>query len=1346
MFDFLQNNNNILLTKSQNINKTEDISHIFGSGDGPASYKINDQIYISNEQFDDSDISPWTKETPSGTSISVSSNTLTLTVDVSTGRDINKCPKIILDPTPFYEGNLTIKWRGGDLESLDQLEIRYMNTATTWPNAQVLASYSGANWQTETFQLSDAIHQTAKDEFKIAIILKADAPLTGHDYGYLDFVTLNTFEFIIQEENGDTIPQQNSQSIKAFVYPKDTGFYSDQVKLQYKINDPNLDSFSTEIAYDSLVNGWYTFTIPENAFGYDDICYYRIKSSGSGGTGWTSYSDDYQTTYFSAIDNTNPSFGSISYNPTAPEYNQTIQFSVDCSEISGDSGINSLIMYISNSSGGTTSDYAINPIESLPSQGGTFHFQISNHLTKYNILYYFIRAIDGKGHIIDTAENSITIYDSFPPQVYEYPENEEDQNYLDDNYLLFDIIEPNDASNLNLTSIQLRYSADSTLATNYTDISYSSISGNTFNFTIPSSAYAGNNRIYYRLYVEDNAGNSISTTIKSFSIKDLEPPSLSIYAPESNYTNNPKFYNDVKISFTTDDVGGGSGWKDIYLLINNGTNPLNSLQTSVNLTKESIGGNNYRFLIKSEYLSARQDLFWLATSIDNNGNMRNLTGSFEVFDNVNPKIDFSNISPGNQINHNENAHLYFSISEGIAESGFNLTSNCIGLYIKLNSVPLNKTDGTLIPYNISTPFGGLIDIILDESNYTYGDKVYFWANITDLYGNSNDTFSQLQFFDVIDNVGPYIDVDPQSFNAINYDSNKIINFSIYEPLDGAGLKNVSLYWKSGDSNVSPSSYEGMKSMSIAGFGGDYSFNLLNNEFIAIYNQSIYFIIKGEDVLGNIRTTPIYSFKVDDFIDPICLEDSINGLDVLNNFGKNFSVQVYDPDYPISSGISTIKLYYRINNSNIGINLGEYDGILNVYEAIFPSLRNYTIVLDSILTSAWKNGTKFYYKIYVEDIAGNTNFPENAEMFYIIKGFSVEVESPYISNENSREFWHNKQYIQLVVGFGEICDVWYSIDGQNAISSIETALLNENITGLNEGIHELKVYFFNEAHFILINFGIDITSPKPVQNVRAELSGDIIQVRWDPSVDEDSLSYYEIWRREGNGEFKLLNTLDVNSHYYADIGIKAGTKYEYKIVIVDRAGNRSEFSEGAVIKTKMPSWFYLLIFASLAIATLLSYRIVRNVRNSRTLKTLATMTDEERDEFFKYKEAEETVAILGEESKETAKTKIPKKSAKKKEFEEIFKDKSEIEKQVWQEADWKVKALYLEKTKKYWEENMINLMEHGIRAELEGNLADAWKYFKLAYRFAEKNKDLDLDIFDFLRKKRSTIFQNLYSKK
>jgi hypothetical protein len=181
-------------------------------------------------------------------------------------------------------------------------------------------------------------------------------------------------------------------------------------------------------------------------------------------------------------------------------------------------------------------------------------------------------------------------------------------------------------------------------------------------------------------------------------IKDLEPPTLSLYTQGSNHTNHPYYYQNVNMTFTTSDVIGGVGLNDIRLYVNNGSSPLTNWGACINVsdTKTQTASNNYSFIIESVHLSAREDLYWLCTSVDNNGNMRNLSGSFEVFDDRIPYIIFHSIIPGIQVNHSDNAIINFEIREPMGGAGFNIDGSSLQVYYKKNSVPNNPTDGTQI--------------------------------------------------------------------------------------------------------------------------------------------------------------------------------------------------------------------------------------------------------------------------------------------------------------------------------------------------------------------------------------------------------------------------------------------------------------------------------------------------------------------------------------------------------------------------------------------------------------------------------------------------------------------------
>lgn len=69
----------------------------------------------------------------------------------------------------------------------------------------------------------------------------------------------------------------------------------------------------------------------------------------------------------------------------------------------------------------------------------------------------------------------------------------------------------------------------------------------------------------------------------------------------------------------------------------------------------------------------------------------------------------------------------------------------------------------------------------------------------------------------------------------------------------------------------------------------------------------------------------------------------------------------------------------------------------------------------------------------------------------------------------------------------------------------------------------------------------------------------VRLRWDPSVDRD-VAGYVLYRREPGRDFHRLNEELITKVEYIDRGLVAGFSYDYRIQVVDGAGNESEVSE------------------------------------------------------------------------------------------------------------------------------------------------------------------------------------------
>ena len=85
---------------------------------------------------------------------------------------------------------------------------------------------------------------------------------------------------------------------------------------------------------------------------------------------------------------------------------------------------------------------------------------------------------------------------------------------------------------------------------------------------------------------------------------------------------------------------------------------------------------------------------------------------------------------------------------------------------------------------------------------------------------------------------------------------------------------------------------------------------------------------------------------------------------------------------------------------------------------------------------------------------------------------------------------------------------------------------------------------------------DTFPPARPAGLAAVASEGAISLIWEGNSDAD-LQGYLVLRAEGGGELRPLTADPINETTYRDAAVKAGTRYTYALVAVDKAGNRSE---------------------------------------------------------------------------------------------------------------------------------------------------------------------------------------------
>ena len=95
--------------------------------------------------------------------------------------------------------------------------------------------------------------------------------------------------------------------------------------------------------------------------------------------------------------------------------------------------------------------------------------------------------------------------------------------------------------------------------------------------------------------------------------------------------------------------------------------------------------------------------------------------------------------------------------------------------------------------------------------------------------------------------------------------------------------------------------------------------------------------------------------------------------------------------------------------------------------------------------------------------------------------------------------------------------------------------------------------------------VDLFAPAPPTRPVAVQEAAVVRLFWDPNEEKD-LSGYRIYRRQGEGDWEVLQQGPVNGTSWLDRDVRPGTTYTYRITALDQASpaNESGYSEAAAI--------------------------------------------------------------------------------------------------------------------------------------------------------------------------------------
>lgn len=93
---------------------------------------------------------------------------------------------------------------------------------------------------------------------------------------------------------------------------------------------------------------------------------------------------------------------------------------------------------------------------------------------------------------------------------------------------------------------------------------------------------------------------------------------------------------------------------------------------------------------------------------------------------------------------------------------------------------------------------------------------------------------------------------------------------------------------------------------------------------------------------------------------------------------------------------------------------------------------------------------------------------------------------------------------------------------------------------------------------------DVFAPAPPLRVAAFPAPDRVRLIWEASTADD-VAGYRIERRMGEGAFEPLTPESLTATEYVDTGVRSGSTYTYRVLVLDESGNVSEPSAEEVVR-------------------------------------------------------------------------------------------------------------------------------------------------------------------------------------
>jgi hypothetical protein len=739
-------------------------------------FQKSHQFYLLNEKFDTT-LDNWTK---TGDILwGISSGNLRMNGDDNGGFENGWVTLIDMLP-PFRYGFLSLYYEFVEYQlfpdSAFQIDIGYDGF---W---QTIAS--GYEDESGWINLDLSSYDTNHSNFKIRFGLIAE---DSSEYLEIDDITLTVYEFMVQESSGDPINSTLiGQYLQGVINPHFLS-YSDwnqqEVWIQYDANNPTLTGAPWVKCTNNLF-GNFSRIISRSEYNHMDTLYYRYRTQNQDNSSQR-YSNIFS---FYVIDGdppdiTGPTDGNYS---SAVYYNNvSIVFLINDSTNIGGSGIKSIVMYCRNGSEAQLGDPEVDPNGTVGTDR-EYEFVIPSwYLNSSQDLHYKIVAIDNNDNEgVETG--SFSVDDDRSPEVLYKGASVDPVEYNESIFFYYDITEPATASGLQDVELRIKTGtlAEKPSGPGDYDQSVSPLtpvnnSGGGFIFEVGEQYFDWSADVFAWcfVYAEDKNNNVNTSDVIPVQINVTDSYAPIVVADSDNGINCSYNADKILIFEVTEPVGASGINSDLFCLYYKINDPSLSNPIKINRTIDK-WHEIITFTIDDAGLSLHDIIYFRLNFTDNAGNPYD-SGilNFGVWDFEDPTLSLNAINDtGNDgvVMYYEDLEIKYEISEDDYGIGFDPNPSTLKFYYKIGSPPSSPSDYSKILYpseNIARR-GGIYSIVINHDDYVYGEYIYYWVNVSDIYGNHEDTYGNIRYFN-ISNVYTAIVSAPSGY--INY---KSVNISL----------------------------------------------------------------------------------------------------------------------------------------------------------------------------------------------------------------------------------------------------------------------------------------------------------------------------------------------------------------------------------------------------------------------------------------------------------------------------------------------------------------------------------------------------------------------------------------